>query len=123
MKERVSQLLGKKNMKGLRVSTFHTLGLDIIRHELKTLELKSGFSIYDSSDSLALIKELMRKAFGDHGDQPSKCNGVFQVGKMPLCCLNKPLSKQKMPTTMPPPACTRPITITFALITPLISMT
>ena len=69
MKERVTQLLGKKNMKGLRVSTFHTLGLGIIRHELKTLEMKSGFSIYDSADSLALIKELMRKAFGDHDNQ------------------------------------------------------
>ena len=69
MKERVSQLLGKKNMQGLRVSTFHTLGLDIIRRELKTVELKSGFSIYDSSDSLALIKELMRKAYGDPGNQ------------------------------------------------------
>ncbi len=69
MKQRVSQLLGKKNMKGLRVSTFHTLGLDIIRQELNALGLKSGFSIYDSADSLALLKELMRKAFGDHGDQ------------------------------------------------------
>jgi len=69
MKGRVSELLGKKNMKGLRVSTFHTLGLDIIRQELKTLALKSGFSIYDSADSLALLKELMRKTFGDHGDQ------------------------------------------------------
>ncbi|MDH5445447.1 MAG: DNA helicase Rep [Gammaproteobacteria bacterium] len=69
MKERVGQLLGKKKMSGLRVSTFHTLGLDIIRRELKQLELKSGFSIYDSTDSLNLIKELMRKAFGDHGNQ------------------------------------------------------
>ncbi len=69
MKARVGQLLGKKNMTGLRVSTFHTLGLDIIRCELKALALKSGFSIYDSADALNLIKELMRKAFGDHGDQ------------------------------------------------------
>lgn len=69
MKERVGKLLDKKNLKGLRVSTFHTLGLDIIRRELKSVGLKSGFSIYDSADSLALIKELMRKTFGDPGDQ------------------------------------------------------
>ncbi|MDH5778441.1 MAG: DNA helicase Rep [Gammaproteobacteria bacterium] len=69
MKERVGKLLGKNLTKGLRVSTFHTLGLDIIRRELKYLGLKSGFSIYDSADSLALIKELMRKAFGDPGNQ------------------------------------------------------
>jgi len=69
MKERVSQLIGKDKLKGLRVSTFHALGLDIIRRELKMLGLKSGFSIYDSQDSLSLIKELMKKKFGDEGNQ------------------------------------------------------
>ncbi len=69
MKERVGQLLKGKEGRGLRVSTFHTLGLDIIRQELKTLGYKSGFSIYDNQDSAALIRELMHKAFGDDGNQ------------------------------------------------------
>ncbi len=69
MKARVGKLLDKQESKGLRVSTFHTLGLDIIRQELAALGYKTGFSIYDDQDSLALIKELMRRAFGDPGDQ------------------------------------------------------
>jgi ATP-dependent DNA helicase Rep len=69
MKQRVSNLLDKNAAQGLRVSTFHTLGLDIIRRELKTLGYKPGFSIYDNTDSTALLRELMTRAFGDHGNQ------------------------------------------------------
>ncbi len=61
MKERVGQLLKGKEGKGLRVSTFHTLGLDIIRKELSALGYKAGFSIFDAADSASLLRELMRK--------------------------------------------------------------
>jgi len=67
MKQRVGELLKGKNTKGLQVSTFHTLGLNIIRQELNTLGYKPGFSIFDSQDSTALIKELLRRDFGDDG--------------------------------------------------------
>ncbi len=65
MKARVSKLLDGRQSRGLRISTFHTLGLNIIKRELGTLGYKPGFSIYDGGDSLALIKELMRRDFGD----------------------------------------------------------
>lgn len=58
MKERVGQTLGKQESKGLMVSTFHTLGLNIIKREHKHLGLKSGFSLFDDQDQLALLKEL-----------------------------------------------------------------
>ncbi len=58
MKERVGQTLGKNESKGLMVSTFHTLGLNIIKREYKALGLKSGFSLFDDQDQLALLKEL-----------------------------------------------------------------
>ena len=69
MKERVSGLMDKDVVKGLRVCTFHTLGLEIIRRELKALEYKPGFSIYDNTDSTGLLRELMTRAFGDHSNQ------------------------------------------------------
>ena len=50
MKERVMSLVGKGGAKGLTVSTFHNLGLNIIRHELTTAGYKSGFSILDQDD-------------------------------------------------------------------------
>lgn len=61
MKERVGQTLGKGESKGLMVSTFHTLGLNIIKREYKHLGLKAGFSLFDDQDQLALLKELTEK--------------------------------------------------------------
>ncbi len=67
MKSRVSALLKSRESRGLQVSTFHTLGLNIIRQELKTLGYKAGFSIFDSQDSATLVKELLRRDHGDDG--------------------------------------------------------
>ncbi len=58
MKERVAQTLGRKEVKGLMISTFHTLGLEIIKREYKALGMKSNFSLFDDQDQLALLKEL-----------------------------------------------------------------
>lgn len=59
MKERVGKLIKGKDAHGLTVSTFHNLGLNIIRREHKTLGLKAGFSIFDAEDARALLKDLM----------------------------------------------------------------
>ncbi|RTZ61947.1 MAG: ATP-dependent DNA helicase Rep, partial [Gammaproteobacteria bacterium] len=45
MNQRVRQLLGGREARGLRISTFHTLGLNIIRQEQSLLGYRSGFSI------------------------------------------------------------------------------
>lgn len=58
MKERIAQTLGRKEAKGLIISTFHTLGLEIIRREHQALGLKANFSLFDDQDQLALLKEL-----------------------------------------------------------------
>lgn len=59
MKERVLQLLEKGEGRGLTVSTFHNLGLNIIRRECKQLGYKPGFSIFDDQDSKSLLKDLL----------------------------------------------------------------
>ncbi|MCK5792611.1 MAG: UvrD-helicase domain-containing protein, partial [Ketobacter sp.] len=61
MKERVSQLVKGKLARGLTVSTFHNLGLNIIRKEQQHLGLKNGFSIFDDQDSRTLLTELLHK--------------------------------------------------------------
>ncbi|WP_158972528.1 DNA helicase Rep [Paraglaciecola sp. L3A3] len=63
MKERVGQTLGKKEARGLKVSTFHTLGLNIIKSEVKALGIKPGFSLFDDKDSMALLKDLTEVEF------------------------------------------------------------
>jgi len=59
MKARVTGFIAKDKAKGLTVSTFHNLGLNIIRTEIKTLGFKPGFSILDQEDCRNLLKELM----------------------------------------------------------------
>lgn len=58
MKERVAQTLGCKEARGLIISTFHTLGLEIIKREYAALGMKSNFFLFDDQDQLALLKAL-----------------------------------------------------------------
>ena len=61
MRERAGQLLSKEESKGLTVSTFHTLGLNILKKEVKKLGYKPGFSILDAQDSDLILRELAIK--------------------------------------------------------------
>jgi ATP-dependent DNA helicase Rep len=69
MRERVGKLLGSSRSEGLTISTFHQLGLNIIRDERKALGLKSGFSIFDGQDSHTLIRDLLIQEHGAEGDK------------------------------------------------------
>ncbi len=64
MRERVGKLLSDEVGRGLQVSTFHTLGMRMLRREAPGLGYKSNFSIFDAHDSLHLIDELLRKGAG-----------------------------------------------------------
>lgn len=66
MKERVQSVIPEYNpnasAKGLVISTFHSLGLRMIQRELKALGLRKGFSILDSHDATAIVRDLMKQA-------------------------------------------------------------
>ncbi|MFW2058227.1 DNA helicase Rep [Acinetobacter baumannii] len=61
MKERVTKLLSREEVKGLSVSTFHTFGLNLLRLELKNLPLKANFSILDADDCKRILMDLMHR--------------------------------------------------------------
>ena len=68
MKERVTSLLRGSEGRGLTVSTFHNLGLNIIRKEYARLGYKPGFSIFDEGDIKSLLTDIMQKEYsGDDG--------------------------------------------------------
>ena len=67
MRDRVRSLTGDLDTRGLTVSTFHTLGLNLLRREIGHLGFKPGFSIFDSQDSQHLVDELLRKKPSAHG--------------------------------------------------------
>src|SRR3989338_2234330 len=58
MRERVGTLSQGSNTKGLVVSTFHSLGMNILRAEAKLLGYKPQFSIFDSGDTWKILGEL-----------------------------------------------------------------
>ena len=57
MRERAKSLVGPRAAKNLVVSTFHSLGVRILRSEGSKLGLKEQFSILDSDDVLAILKD------------------------------------------------------------------
>ena len=58
MRQRVSALLSASSVRGLSVSTFHALGLQILRQESERAGLRSRFSILDSDDARAIVQDL-----------------------------------------------------------------
>ncbi|MFT8636869.1 MAG: UvrD-helicase domain-containing protein [Pseudoclavibacter sp.] len=71
MRERVWSLLGQE-ARGMWVSTFHSACLRILRREASALGLNSSFTIYDTQDSRALIKRILKDARADmYGLTPS----------------------------------------------------
>ncbi len=60
MKERASKTLPADQARGISVSTFHTLGLQMLRSDGQALGYRRGFTIMDATDSLTAIKELVR---------------------------------------------------------------
>ena len=81
MKTRVSELLKGADAKGLAISTFHTLGLSILRKELAACGYQPGFSIHDSEDSLNLIRESLR---GHKGVTPESVQWQISAWKNAL---------------------------------------
>src|SRR5512143_2544200 len=61
MKARVASLLHGKEAKGLTISTFHTLGLNMLRREHARIGYRAEVSILDGQDSAALVRELLGK--------------------------------------------------------------
>ncbi|MEG9499209.1 DNA helicase Rep [Mannheimia indoligenes] len=59
MRERVAHSIGKEQSKGLTISTFHTLGFEILKREYKLLGFKSGMTLFDEHDQIALLKHLL----------------------------------------------------------------
>ncbi len=65
MKHRVEKLLDGQESRGLRVSTFHSLGLEILRKEHKVLGYKAAITLFDESDKRNLLKSLITHSVKD----------------------------------------------------------
>ncbi|MCR5536835.1 MAG: UvrD-helicase domain-containing protein [Succinivibrio sp.] len=61
MSERVADLVGKECAKQIRISTFHSLGLDILKREHRCLGLGRNFSLFNESDSRKIVGDILRE--------------------------------------------------------------
>jgi superfamily I DNA/RNA helicase len=65
MKERVTKLVPKKKgqdgkkLEGPTISTFHSLGVRVLREHIEALGYKKSFVIYDESDQLNAVKKVL----------------------------------------------------------------
>ena len=57
MRERAKQLVGSRAAKDLAISTFHSLGVRMLREDGRKLGLKEQFSILDSDDVMGVLKD------------------------------------------------------------------
>ncbi|MEK8053256.1 UvrD-helicase domain-containing protein [Ideonella sp. DXS22W] len=57
MRERAKELVGAKAARDLVVSTFHSLGVRLLREDGERLGLKQQFSILDSDDVLGVLRD------------------------------------------------------------------
>lgn len=59
--ERVDDLVGRRRAEGLTVSTFHSLGLRILREDLYRLGRPRAFSLHGEGEQRALLREVSKE--------------------------------------------------------------
>ena len=60
MRERVGELLPGRAGQGLTISTFHSLGLMILRQEARRLGYKPRFSVLDAADAQGILADIVQ---------------------------------------------------------------
>lgn len=61
MRERVAQLMGRNIADRVHLSTFHSLGVEILKKHIEKIGYKRKFTILDQGDQFALVKEVMKE--------------------------------------------------------------
>jgi len=61
MKERIAKIVGESEAKNIWMGTFHSIFARILRSEADKLGFPRDFTIYDTADSLQVIKQVIKK--------------------------------------------------------------
>jgi DNA helicase-2/ATP-dependent DNA helicase PcrA len=84
MRERVRHLLGE-GAEGMWIKTFHSACVAILRRESERLGHDKNFTIYDSGDSRAILKRLIKDSGADvHGLTPAAVAAAISNAKNEL---------------------------------------
>ncbi|MHB1230860.1 MAG: UvrD-helicase domain-containing protein, partial [Halothiobacillus sp.] len=85
MVARTTERLTPERRRGLNISTFHTLGLNFIRREYAAMGLRTGFTVFDADDSLALFKSLIGHSEYKDIIEPKAAQWQISQWKNDLC--------------------------------------
>ena len=94
MRDRVIGLLGKKQTRGITLTTFHSLGVKILRQKIDHLGYLKNFNIYDTNDQLAIIREALKNYRADKENYDRKII-LSKIGFLK----NKGISESEYPKT------------------------
>lgn len=85
MKERIAALVGTETAQRLWAGTFHSIFSRILRANADRLDYRHDFTIYDSSDSLSLIKSIIRELqLDDKTYKPTTVQAIISHAKNAL---------------------------------------
>ena len=84
MRERVESLVGASS-EGMWIKTFHSSCLQILRREADRLGHDANFTVYDTGDTRALLKRLLREAGAEDADiKPQQAAAIISNAKNEL---------------------------------------
>lgn len=86
MQQRVKIQVNKQTARGLIISTFHHLGLEMLRKDYATLGLKSGFTLFDDGDTAAILTDLIAEQSPDSSDAVDQVSHCISQWKANLLC-------------------------------------
>lgn len=85
MRSRIEQMVGPKTASRLWMGTFHSIFRRILNSHAERLGFKPGFSIYDTQDSKALVKAILKEMdLDDKIYKPSTVLGAISAAKNSL---------------------------------------
>lgn len=85
MKERIAALVGTETAQRLWAGTFHSIFSRILRANADRIGYRHDFTIYDSSDSLSLIKSIIRELqLDDKTYKPTTVQAIISHAKNAL---------------------------------------
>ncbi|EHQ07147.1 ATP-dependent helicase [Leptonema illini] len=90
MRERLIHMMGRKESRGIVVSTFHALGNRILQGDIRLLGYRDPFTILDGDDQLSIFRDLYRSLKMDP-DDAKKEGAAFLVS----LCKNSGMSPEE----------------------------
>lgn len=85
MKERITSVVGEKIASRLKMGTFHSVFLRILRQHAEEIGFKPSFTIYDTSDSRSVIKNIIKElSLDEKAYKPATIHSVISNAKNAL---------------------------------------